>query len=90
MSHILETTKKRNLKGILKMSPQDKGCSPNKASKISVLLGYEEGTIHKTKNGLYHPCINHDDFVKKYEDILISIEDKWVKYDNGVYTIFFN
>jgi hypothetical protein len=92
MGDALEKYKKisnRNLVSILRVSPNDKGVSAFKASKIAMLLGYKEGTIHQVKGRLFHPCINHEDFVKRYNEKLKNNSKTWIKYQNGVFHILF-
>ena len=79
----------RNLVSILRVSPKDKGVSAFKASKISVLLGYKEGTIHQVAGRLFHPCINHKDFVERYEEKLKNNSKTWIRYEDGVFHILF-
>jgi len=79
----------RNLVTILRVSPMDKGVSAFKASKIAVLLGYKEGTIHQVKDRLFHPCINHEDFKRKYEEKLKNNSKTWIRYENGFFHILF-
>ena len=50
----------------IKINPFMDGVTANKASKISRLLGYKYGTIHKVENNKFHPCIDHEDFLIKY------------------------
>lgn len=84
-----EKISNRNLVSILKISPDDKGCSAFKASKIAVLLGHKEGTIHRTKDRLWHPCIDNEDFRNRYETKLKNNNKTWIRYENNTFYILF-
>jgi len=70
------------------ITPYDKGVSANKASKISRILGYEEGTIHRVKSNQYHPGINHDDFVRLYEELTTRMQP--ILTSEGKICVIFN